>query len=923
MDAPLLTSKLYIPRVRASLVARPRLLEHLDEGLREGSRLILISAPAGFGKTTLVSEWHSSPAGRPYPLAWLSLDCDDNAPVRFLTYFIAALDSLHADVGREALTLIQSSPPAPSKAVLVTLINSLASLPTEFVLVLDDYHVIEARSIHQMLAFVLERMPPQMHLVIASRSDPPLPLAGLRARGQMVELRAADLAFTPDEETVFLNQVMALNLTPEQIVALDVSTEGWIAGLQLAALSLHGCSNVPDFIADFHGSQRFILDYLAEQVLQHQPRREQLFLLQTSVLDRMTGSLCDAVLQSDVPSQDILERLDCANLFVVPLDEHREWYRYHHLFGEFLRARLQRSQPELLCTLHSRASEWLEQNGLTTEAVDHALAARDFERAARLIEQIGRTALMRSDMAKPLAWLRALPDELLRSRPRLRLLQAWCALLGRFQVDTAEAHLREAERGLTADAPGPTSERANIAGEVIALRGLVAVFRGDVQRVAELAEQALDQLPEDDLFLRSIVTFSHGTQHVLDGDAGAAISAYGEAAEIARREGNILIAVASMCQVAEQQMLQGRLHQAAETYRQALQWAIDRGAQWLPVAGIAQVGIGELLREWNHLDEATRHLTQGMELCAQWDESLAMDGLINLARVKQAQGDHRGALDAILGVKSLTQGAELGSMLDLVVGVHQARLWVAQGDLEAAARWAQERSRSTDDEDSTDAYPDSLRDLESRALARVRIALGDPSTALKALDRRLPAAERLGKTGVVIEILALRALALQAQGDAAPALGVLKRALSLAEPEGYIRLFADLGEPMAVLLSRVRADLELDREAPRGGRTPSPPAISLDYVDRLLAALEGGEAARAQAPQLARSPAPSLVEPLTERELEVLAMMAAGKSNPEIAGGLVIAISTVRSHVKSIYGKLGASSRVQAVLRARELGLAR
>ncbi len=646
-------------------MARPRLLERLDQGLREGSRLILISAPAGFGKTTLLSEWHSSPAGRAYPLAWLSLDTDDNDAVRFLTYFIAALVSVHADVGIETLTLLQSSQPAPIKAALVTLINSLASLTTEFVLVLDDYHVIEARSIHQMLTFVLERMPPPMHLVIASRSDPPLPLAGLRARGQLVELRAADLAFAADEVAVFLNQVMDLNLTPEQIVALEASTEGWIAGLQLAALSLQGCSDIPDFIADFSGSQRYILDYLAEQVLQRQSRRLQMFLLQTSILDRMSGALCDAVLQSDVSSQDVLEGLDRANLFLVPLDERREWYRYHHLFAEFLRARLQRAQPEVVCTLHSRASEWFEQNGLTTEAVDHALAAGDFERAARLIEQIGRTVLMRSDMAKPLAWLRALPDELLRSRPRLRLLQAWGALLGRFQVDTAESHLRDAERGLAAEVPGPTAERANIAGEVIALRGLVAVFRGDVQRVAELAEQALEQLPEEDLFLRSVVAFSHGTQHVQDGDAGAAISAYAEAAEIARREGNILITIAAMCQVAEQQILQGRLHQAAETYQQALQWATDRGAQWLSVAGLAWVGIGEVLREWNHLDEATRHLVQGIELSAQWDEALAIDGYISLARVKQAQGDRRGAGDAMLEVKSLAQGSELGPMLDL------------------------------------------------------------------------------------------------------------------------------------------------------------------------------------------------------------------------------------------------------------------
>jgi LuxR family maltose regulon positive regulatory protein len=919
--APLLATKLYIPPARPDLVPRPRLTERLNEGVE--CMLTVVSAPAGFGKTTLLSEWihFRGEVTSPLKVAWVSLDEDDNDPVRFWSYVVAALGTVHAGVGETVRVLLHSpqlSPTAPASrgesewaavasrseaewiaSVLTALINEIVVVPDHFVLVFDDYHVIEAQTVHDSLVYLLDHLPPQMHLVIASRADPPLAIARLRARGQLAELRADDLRFMPDEAVTFLNQVMGLDLSAEDVAALEARTEGWIAGLQLAALSMKGQADVPGFVKAFTGSHHYVLDYLIEEVLLQQPGKVQAFLLDTCVLSRLSGPLCEAVTgQSD--GQAMLERLSHSNLFIIPLDGEWRWYRYHHLFADFLRTRLHQMQPERLSVLHSRAAEWYEKEELLAEAVDHALAAEDFERAARLIEQVAESTLMRSEVATFLGWVEALPDDVIHGRPSLCLFHAWALLLTGRPLDVVEAHLQHMNR-----------DAGRIPGKVAALRAFVAAFQGRVDRAIELSRQALDQLPEDDLFLRSVVALNPTIPYMWSGDVVAASRAWAEVAEISRRAGNTLITVIATCQNAEQHVTQGQLRQAAAMYRRALELATDGQGQPLPVAGMALMGLGDLLREWNDLETATRHLTEGIELTRQWVEVGAIGGYIALARVKQAQGDADGALDSVKEAQQLAIRFDASELDDVLVAVHQVRLWVAQGKIDAAIHWFEEHGLDAwvglpefkrQDGSVSSAYY-HLHELEGIALARLWIAQDQPDRALGLLEPLLPQTEKLGRTGSAIEILTLEALAHQARGDTTQALATLERALSLAEPEGYVRIFLDEGEPMAQLL----------RQAASRGIAP-------EYVGKLLAAFDVSERGSME---IARphSRAQPLVEPLSEREMEVLRLLATGLSNREIAEELVVTVGTVKWHLHNIYGKLGVRSRVQAVAQARELAL--
>jgi LuxR family maltose regulon positive regulatory protein len=938
MDTPLLTTKLYIPPVRSdpsaglrtSLVPRPRLIERLGAALH--CKLTLISAPAGFGKTTLIAAWlHAEESrqpgdggtdGSPPRVGWLSLDDDDNDPTRFFTYFAAALETAHPDAGADTRALLASPKPPPLKSVLTLLINNLAASPGQaIVLVLDDYQAIEEEAIHEAMAFFLDHMPAKVHVIIASRVDPPLPLARLRGRGQLLELREADLRFTQDEAVAFLNQVMHLGLSSEEVGALEARTEGWIAGLQLAALSMRGHEDIPGFIAAFTGGQHYILDYLVEEVLHRQPESIQAFLLKTSILDRMTAPLCAALVgemgdwQSELgsrtpspasgpESQAVLEYLQHANLFLVPLDDRGEWYRYHRLFADFLHSHLYQDMPDQIPTLHRRAADWYARHELVSEAIGHALEAGDFNWAADLIEGAVEATMMRSEIATLGSWVEALPEDIVHAHPRLCVYHAWTLLLSGHPLEAAETRLRQAEGADTSD---------TVAGEITLFRALIATYQGDTRRSAELAQQALELLPEGSLFLRSLIAGFLGVSYLWSGEITAARRALDEAARISRQAGNLMNAVLALCHLAEVSLLQAQLHQAQAFYNQALGLAVDDQGRRRPIAGLALIGLGGLLREWNDLESAERHLEEGIELITKWGEVGGITGYGQLARLKQSQGDLDGAHQAIQRAGQIARSFDAMELDDRLVDVYQVQIWIAGGDLEAAARWGEERGLRGDAgfdelEKWTTGAPLPLgRAIEYLTLAEVYIAQDRPDAALQVLDPILRGADAAGWTAFVLQSLTLQALALQGQGDTSQAISALKQALALAEPAGFVRVFLDQGQPMARLLQKA---------ASRG--------IAPEHTAKLLEAFEPETKNEGRRTQEALPPAgvrPGLIEPLSERELEVLRLIAAGLSNREIAQELVVAISTVKTHINNIYRKLDVSKRTQAVARARELEL--
>ncbi len=907
---PLLATKLHVPQPPLQLVRRPHLVERLQQAVERP--LTLIAAPAGFGKTTLLSTWleHAS-----LPAAWISLEQDDDDLTRFWSYVFTALARVHQGLGTSALSLLQAStlsPLPPIETVLTVWINDLATLPHEMALVLDDYHLITAPPIHRAVAYLVDHLPPQLHLVMATRADPPLPLARLRTRGHLTEIRAADLRFTSEEVIAFLTQALGPHLSSEDIAALEARTEGWIAGLQLAALSMQGRKDIPGFLQAFSGSHRYIIDYLVEEVLARQPEPVQTFLLQTAILERLQGSLCEAVMGvmrepgGEASGQAMLEQVEQANLFLTPLDEERRWYRYHQLFAEALRHRLQRRQPDLVPDLHRRASTWYEQHGLLREAVHHALTAADFAQAARLIEHSAEMTAKRGELATLRSWLEALPAELLRSRVELCLWQGWLLALSG-QYDGAERLLQDLEprlrtstisSPLTATIGSGEPPRQGVShrgliestGRVAAIRAFIAFRRGDAARTIDLALQALEQLPQDQAF-RGLVAWYLGIAYLESGDLAKGSASLTEARAISQAAGNSYVAFMATYELAQMQARQGSLHQADQSYQRALELGAERGGP-LAATGPAYVGRGELQREWNDLDRASHSLQEGIAKCQQTgNASIMLLGHITLARVKQAQGDAVGADLLIQKIPQILRSSHLSPLNAAYGSAWHARLALAQGDLAEASRWVQERQLGVDDELSPP------REMEYLTLARVLITQHRPREALPMLGRLLQLAERQGRMGNALGILVLQALANRAGGDEAGAMERLSRALSLAEPEGYIRLFVDEGEPIVALLLQAYA---------RG--------IAPDYVATLLSA------AGSRTPA-APSHADPLLEPLTERERDVLRLLVVGLSNQAIARELVITVGTVKRHINSIYGKLGVQSRTQAVARAHSLHL--
>jgi LuxR family transcriptional regulator, maltose regulon positive regulatory protein len=892
MPTPLLATKLFLPPPRPDAVPRPRLIARLNEGLHRP--LTLVAAPAGFGKTTLVSEWIAA-AHR--PAAWLSLDAGDNDPARFLAYLVAALRTIAPAIGAGLLAALASPQPPPPEAILTALLNEVAALPHPFILVLDDYHAIDAPPVDAALAFLLAHLPP-MHLVIASREDPPLPLARLRTRGQLTELRAADLRFTADEAAAFLTAAMGLDLSAGEIAALEERTEGWIAGLQLAAISMRGHQDTTGFIKSFTGSNRFVLDYLVEEVLHRQPERVQTFLLRTSILDRLCGPLCDAVLLDPaVSGRETLEYIERANLFLVPLDDERRWYRYHHLFADLLRQRLHQgmtastggTSPEDAgkgpegspAAYHIRASVWYEENGLEIDAFHHAAAANDVERAERLIEGRGMPRHFRGAATAIVDWLESLPTTVLDARPSL-----WwrygSLLLVTGQTTGVEEKLQAAEDALHgAEADDGTR---NLIGRIAAARAVLALTQYQPEAMLVQSRRALEYLPSDNLSSRANANWTLGHAHTLRGDRAAAGHAFTEAISLSRASGDIFTTILATGGLGLVQEADNRLHLAVETYRRVLHLA---GDQPQPIISGAHLGLARIFYEWNDLDAAERHGRLSLDLARQF-ESVVDRFIVSevfLARLKLARGDVAGA--AALLAQAGQSARQRGFVHRIPeVAAAQVRTLLHRGDLAAAAHLA-----------ATHDLPLSR--------ARVHLAQGGTSAALATLETVRRRAEAKGWEDERLKVMALQTVALRAHGEKDEAAQLLGDALALAEPEGYIRIFVDEGMPMAQVLSEAAAH-----------------GIMPDYIGTLLAAF----AAEAQKSEdrsslPAAPPAQSLSEPLSQRETEVLRLIAQGLSNREISGRLFLALDTVKGHNRKIFGKLRVQRRTEAIARARALGL--
>jgi LuxR family maltose regulon positive regulatory protein len=881
---PLLTTKLYVPPIRPELVSRSRLIERLNVGLfgqggNFARKLTLVSAPAGFGKTTLVTEWLS---GVEHPAAWLTIDEEDNDPARFLSYLVAALQTVDPNVGQAVQAMLQSHQPTPPESLLASLINDVAAAPRPFVLVLDDYHLIRTLPIHQQLAFLLDHQPPQIHLVIASREDPPLPLSRLRARGQMVDIRQADLRFTEEEASNFLQQIMQLNLTAADVAALHRRTEGWIAGLQLVALSMQGSADVQRLVASFAGSHRYVLDYLIDEVFGRQPADVQEFLLRTSILDRFSAPLCDLVAERD-DSREMLRSLEQSNLFIVPLDQSRQWYRYHRLFADLLRHRLEIELPGGIPQLHRRACQWYADHGFPTDAIRHALAASDWARASDLILSVHSFLLKRGEVSTLLGWFQQLPDEVVFANPELCLEYCWSLILTE-QIDAAKPYLAQAEQVAL------EHEIMPLLGGVAIAKAYIARLRGDNAQVIELSEQALSLLPQDELSGRSIVALNLGMAQWYRGRIQEAERALVEAQRAGRGSGNEYVRWTAVLFLSRIQIARGESRQAADSYHRM----IERGGQ-LPIVGLAHYDLGRLSYEWNELDAAADSLGRGIEIVRRGGSvEFEAGGYSALAFIKQAQGQTSAAQAALERAAQLLENPDISPSTRLYNLASQVAVALGQGDLDAASRMV-ERFPSLEEAGS---FPDYL--LLMLARARVLLAQGQQAAAAEHLAALHGMASHAGWQSIVTQARALQALAAPTPEQA---LAFITEALARAEPENYVRTFVDAGEPMVTLLEETAGQ-----------------GIAADYVRRLLTAFSAREYGGTRRP-LPLSHPPALVEPLSDRELDVLRLLADGQTNQEIARTLCVSVNTVKTHLKNVYGKLGVSNRREAAARAKEVGL--
>ena len=887
MSTPILATKLYIPPPRAKIVLRPRLIEKLNEGFSSGRKLALISASTGFGKTTLVSEWV---AGCERPVAWLSLDEGESDPARFLTYLVIALQTFSPSIGEGVLGMLQSPQLPPIESILTTLLNEIATIPKKFILVLDDYHMLDSKVVDNALTFLVEHQPPQMHLIITTREDPNLPLARLRVRDQLTELRAVDLRFTPSEAAEFINQVMGLNLSADNIAALEARTEGWIAGLQLAAISMLGHQDTTNFIKSFTGTHHFVLDYLVEEVLHQQAENIQKFLLETSILDRMCGPLCDAVLLDPSASgQGTLEYIERANLFLIPLDNERRWYRYHHLFADLLRQRLHQSSASATgskgdaAELHIRASQWYEDNGLELEAFHHAATGNDIERAERLVEGKGIPLTFRGASVPVMNWLESLPMSVLDARPSLWVMYA-STLLFSGKNTAVEQKLQAAEAALatTLQSTEPDDKSQDLVGRIASMRATLAVIQHDVDTIIAQSRRALKYLHSNNLPVRTATTWTLGYAYQLQGNRAAASQAYTEVISIGESFGKSIYTLAATINLGQIQEAENKLYLAAESYRRSLQLAGDPPQRMVCEA---YLGLARITYEWNNLEAAGQYGQQSAQLAKQIIvDTIAACGVF-VARLKLTEGDVPGAVAVLDEAEAFVRRHNFVFRMPDVIAA-QVLTFLRQGNLAAAAHLAQ-----------THELPISQ--------ARVHLAQGDPSAALSVLDPLRQQVDAMGWQDERLKVMVLQALAFHAHGEKDKAVQLLGDALTLAAPGGFIRIFVDEGLPMTQLLSEAAA---------RG--------IKPDYIGKLLVVFE---ASKQKSEDKSYLPSTSLnqplIDPLSQRELEVLQLISQGLSNHEISERLFLALSTVKGHNRIIFGKLQVQRRTEAIARARELGL--
>jgi LuxR family maltose regulon positive regulatory protein len=916
MSTPILATKLFIPPTGKSLVVRPRLLEKLDGILQPDYRLMFVSAPPGFGKTTLISTWVSSLKStehQPSPsVAWLSLDDRDNDPIIFWIYFISALQATQVGIGKKALTLLQADSPPNLEAILASLVNNLVMLSTPFILILDDYHLIRSAEIHKSLSFFIEHMPPQFHLVILSRTDPPLPLALLRGRGQLLELRMADLRFSNEEATIYLNEGMKLALLPEAVNLLNTKTEGWAAGLQMAALSMQGRQDTSQFIESFSASNRYILDYLVEEVLNRLTEDIQEFLLRTSILDRLNGPLCDAVTGRQ-DSRAMLNALERANLFILPLDSRREWFRYHHLFGELLRRRfLQTENEATIKTLQRRAVDWLNANGHFDLAVEYALNFADFELATHLMVTAGEQFFTGNLLNTFLNLAARLPDEQIARNLTLACMLAWAAhATGHPQRAEQYIHLVENQTGRTIDEfvgypddPSLTPQIKAALIELGAARARINVDRFEITRTFHLVEKLLPYLvserdSEPCTFnkpskLRGPMIFILGLAQKLHGDIALAAQTFIDGVAEGRRTQNFHILALSMGHLGETQVIQGRLHDAQRTFSEALDAPLET-LQTSSFFGISRVGLGNLAYEWNDLEGAINYLEAGIEQGKLWSSwECLLPGYTGLARLHAARQDWNSAFNTLNELQTNTR--ENQGIIQASAESFRALLHLWNGNLEAASRWAE------------DFDPDLPRDYvlarEYDALVRCRIwtAQGEAEKAEKLLDQIIRDARQGGRNRPWLEAMCLRSLLFGATRRKGEALTTLQSALEAAEPEGYIRVFVDEGEPMAKLLAA----------AIQKGIHPK-------YASRLLAAFPDSSQLQLTKVDFLKHDL-NLIEPLSGREIEILQLIEAGLTNKEIAQKLCISVRTVKFHTGNLFGKFGVKSRTESIAKARTLG---
>lgn len=886
MPIQILTTKLYIPVKRSRNVFRPRLMAFLDESIHH--KLTLITASAGAGKTTLVAEWISNSTR---PITWLSLDKGDNDIIRFLSHVIAAMQKIEEGIGEDLLKQLQVSPSPSIQSILIALINRTTSIPIDFVLVLDDYHVINSNEVNHALAFLLENAPPQMHLMITSRSEPELPLARLRVQRQLNEINDKDLRFTYSETAEFLNQIMNLQLSMDDVSLLEERTEGWIAGLQLAAISMQGREAHVDTIQAFSGNHRYVLDFFIKEVLQQQPKHVQTFLMVTSILDRMCGSLCEALLNSDdLPGQETLQYLEQLNLFIIPLDSERKWYRYHHLFAELLREQLKsslfNSKDEMTIEhLHIRASQWFERNHLEIEALHHAVAASDVDQAARLIEGNGFPLHFRGGVSPVLKWLKTLPSETLNSRPSLWVIYA-SALLMIGQTNDVESKLLAAEEALKASED--SDAKKDLIGHIAAIRATLGVSQHNAESILTQSLRALEFLHPDNLPVRTSTMWTLGYAYQLNGNRAAAYEAYTEALSKSSAIGHQIITITASIGIGNMQEANSQLHLAAQTYDRVLQLA---GEPPLPIACEAHLGLARLFLEWNDIEKAELHTMRSKELACQLlntDRVLACDVLD--ANIKFVKGEVLSAATILTRIEKKVNSEHpiikmpMFTELQVMVSLHV-------GNLTGANHLAH-----TQDCDSSKV--------------RVYLFLGDPTSALKLLERLRLKYEKKGWGWEKerLSVLIVQVVAFYRHGKKQAAKQLLIEALLLAKDGGYIRAFVDEGTPIAELLSEIVSQ-----------------GLGSDYTEKIMTAFDKANKAKllkvhsnSDSPSLSNQ---SLIEPLSQRELEILRLIAEGFSNREISEKLFITLSTVKGHNARIFGKLFVQRRTEAVARARELGL--